>query len=253
MAQKSNLWAAIIISIAIIAPLGSLYFLNRQVESQIKNFEDCASAGYTVLDSTPRKCITPEGKGYTEIEKTCSSDTDCDGGPYCQKGICRIFSPKTDCSIGDGCTLIDSRNMLSCCWRGRCDAIDYSLPEWIAVSTNWLAEEKAASCPADCGPAPMCPTKIINVNYSAECVNGTCQKMEVIPVSIDYSCSTDSDCEIKNMQGACGPYPLCVSRDYTPQPYRQKEGFVGICGYTDIDGCLCESGICVGTMQGNLV
>jgi hypothetical protein len=246
-----------IISIAIIAPLGALYLMNRPIESPIKNFEECAKAGYTVLDSDPRKCITPEGKEYTETitEKTCTADTDCDESSYCGKGICRIFSPKTGCSNDAGCTLINNGNMLSCCWRGRCDAIDYSLQEWIAVSSEWFAAEKAANCPAekDCGPAPMCPTRIVNVNYSAVCVSGTCQKKEDVSNAVDYSCGIDSDCAIKSIQGACGPYPLCVNKDYMPQPYEQKEGVGGICGYTDIDGCLCESGACVGTMRGNRV
>jgi hypothetical protein len=222
--QKSNLLAIIFISIAIIAPLGVFYLMNRSIESPINNFE-----------------------------KACLTDAGCDTGSYCKKGICNVFSPKAECSNDADCTLINRENMLSCCWVGRCDPIDYSLQEWIPVFAAWFAAEKGAACPAekDCGPAPMCPTRIVNVNYSAKCVDSACQKMEVISTSIDYSCGIDSDCAVKSIQGACGPYPLCVNKDYTPQPYEQKEGVGGICGYADIDGCLCESGTCIGTMLGN--
>jgi hypothetical protein len=251
--QKSNLWAAIIISMAVIAPLGALYVMNRPVESRITNFEECAGAGYTVLESDPRKCITPEGKAYTEVKRTCSDDSGCAGGFYCRRAVCEEFSPDADCSTDSGCALINTRNMLSCCWRGRCDAVDYSLPEWTAVSATWLAAEKAISCPAECGPAPMCPQRIVNADYSAKCVNGTCHKVEKVQVGMDISCATDPDCVIKSIDGACGPYPLCVNRDYEPQPQETSTGESGACGYTDIDGCLCESGLCVGTMQGNRV
>lgn len=32
----------------------------------INNFDDCANAGYPVMDSYPRQCSTPEGRVFTE-------------------------------------------------------------------------------------------------------------------------------------------------------------------------------------------
>ncbi|MFZ2455606.1 MAG: DUF333 domain-containing protein [Candidatus Altiarchaeia archaeon] len=337
--QKSNPLAALIIAIAVIAPLGALFLMNQPVESKIKSFEECTNAGYTILESDPRKCITPEGKGYNEIEKTCATDAACGNGSYCRKGVCKIFSPGTDCSIDADCTLINRRNLLSCCREGRCDALDYSLPEWAAVSAGWFTAEKAAGCTADCGPAPMCPAQNVNANYSAKCVNATCRKYsldegctdlcgdgkcdsalcgkaanctctethDTCPADctegpnnasvncikkggktitrrdtngneytacvfssgteceewkfyrgecsaeadrIDQSCETAADCAIKSMRGECGPYPLCVNKDYVPKPTGNDKNASGACGYADIDGCLCENGICVGTIRG---
>lgn len=48
---------------------------NKQQNSQISNYEECAAAGYTITESYPRQCKTPDGKTFTEdigneLEKT---------------------------------------------------------------------------------------------------------------------------------------------------------------------------------------
>lgn len=35
-------------------------------EKKIENFQDCANAGYAVMESYPRQCRTPDGKNFTE-------------------------------------------------------------------------------------------------------------------------------------------------------------------------------------------
>lgn len=73
---------------------------------------------------------------------------------------------------------------------------------------------------------------------------------------IDYSCSVDSDCEIKNVGNCCGYVPKCVNSEANVDPKLvnlicQNEGLVSECGYLDIDICECVSGQCVGDSKKN--
>ena len=96
-----------------------------------------------------------------------------------------ISNPGTQEIKADGCTqdsdcvLHDADYGWQCCWAGRCDSLDYSSGSWIAVNSQWLAEGKAKYCPSDCGPGPMCPTRIVNINYTAKCVNSICVKSAI--------------------------------------------------------------------------
>jgi len=66
---------------------------------------------------------------------------------------------------------------------------------------------------------------------------------------IDYSCSRDADCAIKDVHNCCGYYPRCVNRDSEVNPALvnklcEKESSVGVCGFPAISGCACVSGRC---------
>lgn len=59
----------------------------KNTSDNITSFDDCAAAGYPVLESYPRQCKTPEGKSFTETivgqtgpETSCKTDSDC----YCR-------------------------------------------------------------------------------------------------------------------------------------------------------------------------
>lgn len=43
--------------------------------AEVRSFEDCASAGYPVMESYPRQCRTPDGKTFVESEESCVSCT----------------------------------------------------------------------------------------------------------------------------------------------------------------------------------
>jgi hypothetical protein len=90
-------------------------------------------------------------------------------------------SSSSSCSADSDCVLADRDLGYSCCWAGRCEPIDYSLPKWMAVNAGWLADGKAKNClaPDKCGPAPGCPTRIINASFAAACVSGACQKVPI--------------------------------------------------------------------------
>ena len=148
---------------------------------EINSFDDCAKAGYPILESYPRQCRAPDGRVFVEpgISEVCTSDQECGEGFYCKHGLCAEFLPDVSCRIDDDCQLINEELGFSCCWAGACEAIDYSLDKWIAVSKDWFAEQRAANCPPpeECGPAPMCAVRAINENFEAQCMNNVCQKV----------------------------------------------------------------------------
>ncbi len=50
------------------------------LKEEINSFEECVSKGYSVLESFPRQCKTPDGRVFTEksiAPKSCIKDTDC--------------------------------------------------------------------------------------------------------------------------------------------------------------------------------
>lgn len=72
---------------------------------------------------------------------------------------------------------------------------------------------------------------------------------------IDYSCSADADCDIKDVHNCCGYFPKCVNKNAKTDPdYVRKacgEGLASVCGFPAIDGCKCAEKKCSGTFQGD--
>ena len=61
-------------------------------------------------------------------------------------------------------------------------------------------------------------------------------------VVIDQSCRTDADCTVKNVGNCCGAYPACVNVASPTDPAGvqarcQAQGMMGVCGFTEIQGC----------------
>ncbi len=70
-----------------------------------------------------------------------------------------------------------------------------------------------------------------------------------------YSCSTDSDCVVKDVHNCCGYYPRCVNKDYIPDVEAvkrecQEKGMASICGWPEITHCKCVDNSCK-SMQGD--
>lgn len=68
---------------------------------------------------------------------------------------------------------------------------------------------------------------------------------------VDYSCSTDADCSIKDIGSCCGYYPACVNIDSPTFPDEvkadcQAKGMSGVCGFPSLAGCQCIEGRCEG-------
>ena len=76
--------------------------------------------------------------------------------------------------------------------------------------------------------------------------------------TIDYRCTTDADCEVKNVGNCCGYYPACVNRESPTFPDRvkaecTKTGMMGVCGFPDLAGCSCVEGRCTDVPKGDAV
>ena len=68
---------------------------------------------------------------------------------------------------------------------------------------------------------------------------------------VNFACTQDSDCAIKDVGNCCGAYPACVHRDSPTFPERVqaecvREGRSSICGFPSLSGCRCEAGRCAG-------
>lgn len=74
---------------------------------------------------------------------------------------------------------------------------------------------------------------------------------QVTAGAVDYSCTSDDQCAIKNVGNCCGEYPACVNLDSPTFPEQVKadcarKGVSGICGFPVLEGCQCIEGRCEG-------
>lgn len=72
---------------------------------------------------------------------------------------------------------------------------------------------------------------------------------------VDFSCSSDADCEIANLGNCCGYYPACVNRNSPTFAERvraecESRGMSSVCGFPDLAGCTCIEGRCEGVAGG---
>jgi hypothetical protein len=76
--------------------------------------------------------------------------------------------------------------------------------------------------------------------------------------TVDDRCTTDADCEVKNVGNCCGYYPACVNRESPTFPDRvkaecTKKGMMGVCGFPELAGCSCVEGRCADVPKGDAV
>lgn len=69
------------------------------------------------------------------------------------------------------------------------------------------------------------------------------------PGEVDYTCTTDADCAVKDVGNCCGYYPACVNKDSPTFPEQvkaecEKQGRMAVCGFPEIAGCQCVQGRC---------
>jgi len=72
------------------------------------------------------------------------------------------------------------------------------------------------------------------------------------------SCSTDSDCAVKNVGNCCGYFPMCVNKDARTDPAAvraqcEKDGMASICGFQEVSGCRCVNSQCENLTNGSAV
>lgn len=66
---------------------------------------------------------------------------------------------------------------------------------------------------------------------------------------IGASCSSNSDCVVKNVGSCCGAMPACVHKNTKVDPQAvqaecTRTGMSSVCGFKDIQSCSCVSGTC---------
>ena len=69
------------------------------------------------------------------------------------------------------------------------------------------------------------------------------------PVKLDYHCTSDADCAVKDIGNCCGAYPACVNKDSPTDPAAvhaqcAKQGRMSACGFRPVDACSCTQGQC---------
>jgi len=171
----------------------------------IKSFDECAAAGYPIMESYPRQCRAPGCPTFASQKDRFDIDKDI------------------SCSEDSDCSLVDGSLGFGCCWAGACDAIDYSLEKWVAVSKAWYDAGKGAYCPStsDCGPAPGCAVRPVNENFTAECVSGSCTKAPQ-PANADLQlgpkCCRECSMAYSESPVAVGPHGAWCGKFMTGAP-----------------------------------
>lgn len=69
------------------------------------------------------------------------------------------------------------------------------------------------------------------------------------PGEVDYSCTTDADCAVKDVGSCCGYSPACVNANSPTFPEQvraecERTGMQSVCGFREITGCQCVEGRC---------
>lgn len=170
---------------------------------------------------------TDVGSIVPPITQGCTIDEECGGGQFCNKGACQQFAPDTSCQTDGDCQLINKDFAYSCCYAGSCQGIDYSQDKWIAVNSNSFLLQQEQVCPTkdQCGPAPACPSYMVNDKFAARCVSGVCQKLptteqEEAMQSEQICCMlAPGNCELASQEQAClsGRMVPCGSMICNPQ------------------------------------
>ena len=85
----------------------------------------------------------------------------------------------------------------------------------------------------------------------AACASGPAHSSDPPPAAdtVDDRCTTDADCEVKNVGNCCGYVPACVSKDAKVDPAAvraecERTGMSSVCGFQDIQACDCAQGQC---------
>ena len=73
----------------------------------------------------------------------------------------------------------------------------------------------------------------------------------VAETAVDFSCSVDADCAIKDVGNCCGTYPACVNSESPTFPEQvkaqcERDGMSSVCGFPSLSGCQCVAGRCEG-------
>ena len=109
------------------------------------------------------------------------------------------------------------------------------------------APDAVAATPA-AAPAPVDAATVIS---DVAVADKTPPRDKSEPGTVDYSCTTDADCAIKDVGNCCGSYPACVNTDSPTFPEQVKaqcaeSRMSSVCGFPVLTGCQCVENRCEG-------
>src|SRR5687767_3757454 len=102
----------------------------------------------------------------------------------------------------------------------------------LAVTTMLVAGCASSPTPSASSPAssPATPSEPTEAPLPAD--------------GIDYACTQDADCVVKNLGSCCGYNPRCMNERSAPVPEQCGEGMMGACGFPEISHCACQESRC---------
>jgi hypothetical protein len=83
---------AFIVLLSIVGVITVFLYRNQQKIATISNFEECAAAGYEIMESYPARCMTPDKRSFTQDlpagRQVIPNPTESQTGFTCGNGIC---------------------------------------------------------------------------------------------------------------------------------------------------------------------
>lgn len=185
----------------------------NQTILDINSFDECAAAGYPIMESYPRQCRTPGGRTFISLDDLFDSNLN------------------TSCSNNSDCMLVNKELAFACCWEGACGAINYSENKWIGVNKEWFERTREEYCPEDCGPAPGCAVKSVNENFTTKCIRKQCVKMPLPEANLTVPDENETkeglyfgngsyvlvldDAVLPAYEGTCGLFSIKYASNYS--------------------------------------
>jgi hypothetical protein len=92
----------IIVLIALVLPI---VLVSGCVNTGINSFEDCANAGYPVMESYPRQCRTPDGRTFVEVisHECTEEEKQAEACTLEYLPVCGFKSDESSQTYGNGC------------------------------------------------------------------------------------------------------------------------------------------------------
>ena len=87
MQKNKILFWIVIVVLAIVIAVLLMFSRPKMATGKIDSFEECAKAGYPVMESYPPQCKTPDGRIFTQETKNNNCKNLCGDGT-CQEIVC---------------------------------------------------------------------------------------------------------------------------------------------------------------------
>ena len=111
----------IIVGAVVLAALGLWLYWSQKPSAEtplfVSNFEECAAAGYSVMESYPRQCRAPDGTLYTEETGNDDGEVKAVATGGCFIGGC---SSQICSDVPDAVSTCEYRSEYACYGNARC-------------------------------------------------------------------------------------------------------------------------------------